>query len=362
VIVAACALGVGLLGAGALVARRDRRQPPKVIPMYHDMLVEGRSGDANIGEFGGQALAVSLGEERDGEGAPETRYLVADPDRTEPFWVGSSDISRFERAEAPMVTEAEPEEHGELRALGYATSPSADGLKGGELERQAEAIERASLRLGLTLVEVVRDVESENGKGRDRPGLAYALEQIAAGKASCLLVAELERLSRSVTDLGTLLDWFEQGNSRLVAADMGLDTATPSGRFASRVLVSVSGWERERLSERTRKGLEAARARGVATGRPAVADRPALRERITEMRAEGMTLQAIADTLNEEGVPTLRGGTKWRPSSVQSAAGYKRRRKNGVSHLPPPNGQQGSDSEKEASGNESDAEEEEGPA
>jgi hypothetical protein len=93
-----------------------------------------------------------------------------------------------------------------------------------------------------------------------------------------------------------------------------------------------------------------------------VADRPALRERITEMRAEGMTLQAIADTLNEEGVPTLRGGTKWRPSSVQSAAGYKRRRKNGVSHLPPPNGQQGSDSEKEASGNESDAEEEEGPA
>jgi Recombinase len=38
-----------------------------------------------------------------------------------------------------------------------------------------------------------------------------------------------------------------------------------------------------------------------------------------------MTLQAIADTLNEEGVPTQRGGAKWRPSSVQTAAGYKRR-------------------------------------
>ncbi|MBD0282171.1 MAG: recombinase family protein [Thermoleophilaceae bacterium] len=42
------------------------------------------------------------------------------------------------------------------------------------------------------------------------------------------------------------------------------------------------------------------------------------------MRAQGMTLQAIADTLNAEGVPTLRGGVEWRPSSVQAAAGYKR--------------------------------------
>jgi hypothetical protein len=38
-----------------------------------------------------------------------------------------------------------------------------------------------------------------------------------------------------------------------------------------------------------------------------------------------MTLQAIADQLNAEGVPTPRGGAKWRPSSVQTAAGYKRR-------------------------------------
>jgi hypothetical protein len=37
-----------------------------------------------------------------------------------------------------------------------------------------------------------------------------------------------------------------------------------------------------------------------------------------------MTLQAIADRLNEEGVPTVRGGTKWRHSSVQAAAGYRR--------------------------------------
>lgn len=53
-------------------------------------------------------------------------------------------------------------------------------------------------------------------------------------------------------------------------------------------------------------------------------DIPTLKQWIVAMREAGMTLQAIADTLNEEDVPTLRGGQKWRFSSVQSAAGYRR--------------------------------------
>ena len=57
---------------------------------------------------------------------------------------------------------------------------------------------------------------------------------------------------------------------------------------------------------------------------PGVADNPELRDRIARMRADGMTLQQIADRLNADGVPTVRGGAKWRPSSVQAAAGYRR--------------------------------------
>jgi hypothetical protein len=49
---------------------------------------------------------------------------------------------------------------------------------------------------------------------------------------------------------------------------------------------------------------------GRSTGRAAVADDPDLSQRIAQMRAQGMTLQAIADRLNEEGVPTVRGGAK----------------------------------------------------
>jgi DNA invertase Pin-like site-specific DNA recombinase len=109
-----------------------------------------------------------------------------------------------------------------------------------------------------------------------------------------------------------------------MALDLQLDTSTEAGRLAAVAIVGVGGWEHDRISERTRAGLEAARSRGGAQGRTAVADIPELQERIARMRDEGMTLQAIADVLNEEGVPTLRGGAMWRPSSVQRATGYRR--------------------------------------
>ena len=51
------------------------------------------------------------------------------------------------------------------------------------------------------------------------------------------------------------------------------------------------------------------------------------------MRASGMTLQAIANQLNADGIPTLRGGAVWRPSSVQAAAGYRRPSTGGGAHL-----------------------------
>jgi DNA-binding transcriptional MerR regulator len=64
-----------------------------------------------------------------------------------------------------------------------------------------------------------------------------------------------------------------------------------------------------------------------ANGRPAVRDRPELLDQIAAMRSEGMSLREIAERLNAEQVPTLRGGALWRPSSIQSALGYKRPRR-----------------------------------
>jgi DNA invertase Pin-like site-specific DNA recombinase len=204
-----------------------------------------------------------------------------------------------------------------------------------DLEAQRKAIERSCADHGCELVEVVADREPKDGKAFDRPGLSHALERIAAGDASCVIVAGLERVSRSVAELGTLVHWLEENGIRLVAVDIDLDTASPAGRGTARALASVAEMERGRISERTRKGLAAARAKRHAPGDPSATDWAALRKRIAGMRADGMTLQAIANVLNEEGVPTQRGGAKWRPSSVQTAAGYKRRtRARGIEDLP----------------------------
>jgi DNA invertase Pin-like site-specific DNA recombinase len=211
-----------------------------------------------------------------------------------------------------------------VAVVGYASIPGPAGsARSRELKQQAELIARECERRGLSLLEMVGECET-NGKGLERPGLSYALERIAAREAHGLVVSELSRLTHSAADLGSIIEWFARARARLIAAAHALDTHDESGRLAANVLVEVSRWERERLVQRTRKGLQAARLNGQAGGRPAVTDNPELRDRIHRMRAEGMTLQAIADTLNEDGVPTVRGGAKWRHSSVQTAAGYKR--------------------------------------
>jgi DNA invertase Pin-like site-specific DNA recombinase/peptidoglycan hydrolase-like protein with peptidoglycan-binding domain len=213
-----------------------------------------------------------------------------------------------------------------MPVLGYAcVSPQSSSANGDELRAQSDLLARACTERGLALIGVVHEREPRNGKSMERPGLNNALSLILTGKARGLVVSDLSRLSRSAADLGTILEWCATAQARLVAVAEGLDTAEPAGRLAARTLIQVSGWERERLSERTRNGLQAARSNGRRHGRPAVADNQELHERILQMRNQGITLQAIADQLNEEGVPTVRGGAKWRPSSVQAATGYRRR-------------------------------------
>jgi DNA invertase Pin-like site-specific DNA recombinase len=209
-------------------------------------------------------------------------------------------------------------------AIGYASAAGSAVGAAAAMAAQRAAIERRCDAGDLELVELVGDRESAERKAPDRPGLAHALQRLADGDALCLVVAGLGHLGRSVADLGDLLRWLEDRGVRLVVLDLDLDTATEPGRAAAAALASVGEWERERLSQRTRAGLAAARAkRGARAGE--IAERTeALHQRIAAMRADGMTLQAIADLLNAEGVPTARGGAEWRPSSVQGAAGYKR--------------------------------------
>jgi len=228
-----------------------------------------------------------------------------------------------ERATGAAFTDAISVDHADWPGamVGYASAHTEQRQRANEdLRRQVEEIASECERRGLRLLEVVRERERQRQRPLERPGLAYALEQIATGKASGIVVAELSRVTHSVSELGRVLEWLDRRDARFVAAGPGLDTEEEAGRMTLRTIIEVSHWERERLVERTRNGMLAARRKGPAS----VADHPELRERIADMRGAGMTLQAIADQLNAEGIPTVRGGAKWRPSSVQAAAGYHR--------------------------------------
>ena len=176
----------------------------------------------------------------------------------------------------------------------------------------------------MVLHQLVGDVHSYSGPDLERPGLNHALEMLANGEAGCLVVAGLDRLSTSAANLGTVIEWLDDVGARLVVIDIDLDTETEEGRLAARALTRIGALERRSGLAPASRPPESRERTGGTRGRPAVADLPLLQRRLATMRASGMTLQAIADTLNREGVPTLRGGTKWRPSSVQAATGYKR--------------------------------------
>jgi DNA invertase Pin-like site-specific DNA recombinase len=210
---------------------------------------------------------------------------------------------------------------GPVRMLGYVSSDAGRGDSLTEIfERQIEQIASVCHRRRLALAGVVREREPRRGRGLERPGLGYALDLLSAGEASGLVVDEPFRLAPSLSELGGVLDWLLGANVRLLAATPELDTQEKAGRLAVDAIIAISHREHERMALRTRKGMIAAREKGP----PRVADYPDLTERIGRMRARGLTLQAIADRLNAEGVPTMRGGAKWRPSSVQVAAGYHR--------------------------------------
>lgn len=223
-------------------------------------------------------------------------------------------------ASTMLLARAVPPAHGARVMLGYASWDGRNGGHASAYRAQAEVIASECNRREVKLLELVREREPQRGRALERPGLGYALQSISAGDADGLVVAELSRVAHSAAELGKVLQWFLDHDARFIAIAEGLDTGEKSGRAVAGTIIEISRWERDRLVERTRNGMLAARRKGP----PGVADYPQLQERIARMRADGLTLQAIAAQLNREGTPTIRGGAEWRPSSVQVAAGYRR--------------------------------------
>jgi len=202
-----------------------------------------------------------------------------------------------------------------MTVIGYLrVSTSEQGDSGAGISAQRAAIEAHAHRQGWGPVCMVEEVASaKNVSGR--PGLSEVLDALRRGEASTLVCSKVDRLSRSTKDFTSLMETAQREGWALVALDLGLDLSTPMGEAMAAMVATFSQLERRLIAQRTREALAARRAAGVVLGRPRVLSE-ALRTRIRELREEGHTLAAIANTLTAENVPTAQGGQRWYPGTV----------------------------------------------
>jgi site-specific DNA recombinase len=210
---------------------------------------------------------------------------------------------------------------GRTRVVAYTrVSTDHQAEEGVSLAAQAERLRAYALATDLELIEIVEDA-GLSGATLERPGLRRALDLLASGRADALAVVSLSRLTRSVRDLGALVDeHFGEGRGSLISLGESIDTRSASGRLVLHVLGAVSAWERESTAERTSAALRFKRARGEYVGGHApvgyrldgarlVADAAEQRliARARELRGDGLSLRAVASTLEAEGHRTRTG-------------------------------------------------------
>jgi len=122
--------------------------------------------------------------------------------------------------------------------LRVSTDKQAD--RGVSLDAQRAKLKAYAELYELDLVDVIVDA-GQSAKSLDRPGLQRALGMLKAGEAEALLVVKLDRLTRSVVDLGTLVErYFAPGKAALLSVGEQIDTRSAAGRLVLNVLASVS--------------------------------------------------------------------------------------------------------------------------
>ena len=151
-----------------------------------------------------------------------------------------------------------------------AVSTEEQAASGLGLDAQRAAVERYAAAQGWELVEVLAD-EGTSGKSLEgRVALDQALNRVEGrGRvAQASVVAKLDRLSRSLLDFAALMERSRRNGWQLVALDLGVDTATPSGEMMANVLATFAQFERRLIGQRTRDALAAKKAAGARLGRP----------------------------------------------------------------------------------------------
>lgn len=209
--------------------------------------------------------------------------------------------------------------HRPARAIGYVrVSTEEQVVSGLGIDAQVQAIETKAADEGWSLLDIDKTDVGVSGKSlENRPGIQHVLELLDSGKADVLLVARLDRLTRSLADGAQVMQQAMVKRWSLVSCELGdIDMSTPMGEAMAGNVLVFAQLERRLIGQRTAAALAVKRANGVRLGRPQVLPDSTV-QRILEERAQGRTMAAIAASLQADGVPTAKGGP-WQVSSVQA--------------------------------------------
>jgi len=175
--------------------------------------------------------------------------------------------------------------------IGYARVSTDDQ----KLEAQIDALEASGAERIYA--------DKITGSKRERPQLDLMIDQLRQGDV--VVVTKYDRLARSLRDLLDIVEAIGTRGAGFRSLAEDIDTTTPAGRLVFHVFASIAQFERERISERTLEGLQAARKRGRVGGRPPALS-AAQRDEVRRMRdEEGRRLSEIAQ-LFRVSVKTIR--------------------------------------------------------
>lgn len=219
-----------------------------------------------------------------------------------------------------------------LRVVGYVRCSSQEQVDGLSLDAQRAKLESWASLTGSDLTETIEDAGVSGTKPlSDRPGGRRVVDLMEMRKppVDAIAILRLDRLGRNASESLALLRTFAKGPVGLVSVADRLDLTTPQGRAMAGIAAIFGELERDLIAQRTSEALAALRDQGRVYGRlpygyenrdGLLVENPEEQNvlcRARALRIKGWSYRAIAQKLNDTGIPAKRGGP-WYPMTCRS--------------------------------------------
>lgn len=218
------------------------------------------------------------------------------------------------------------------KAIGYIRVSTQEQAESGlSLSYQGAKIRSYCEALDIELLDVIADA-GFSAKSMNRPAMQDIIKMIERKEVDAVVILKLDRLTRSVKDLGFITELINKTGVALVSVQDSINTSTAAGRLVLNVLGSVAQWERESNGERVKAAMSVKKSAGQRVGDVPygfdLADdgitlianeiEQKTLELIRELRAKGLSFRKIANELESRGIETKKGRITWQPKTISN--------------------------------------------